>query len=65
VAALLDQADQAYNDAQTALKAGDLAGYQRAVDRVADLIRQARAAPGTPAPPAASSTTTTTAGARK
>jgi uncharacterized membrane protein (UPF0182 family) len=50
VAALLDQADQAYNDAQVALKAGDLAGYQRAVDRVADLIRQARAASGAPPP---------------
>jgi uncharacterized membrane protein (UPF0182 family) len=56
VSGLLDQAEQAYNEAQTALKSGDLAGYQRAVDRLAELIRQARAATGGGAP-----TTTTTA----
>ena len=37
VAELLAQAETAYNDAQTALKNGDLAGYQKAVDRVAEL----------------------------
>ena len=36
----------AYNEAQTALQSGDLAAYQKAVDRVAELIRQARAASG-------------------
>ena len=41
VAGLLAQADTAYNEAQTALKAGNLAEYQKAVDRMAELIRQA------------------------
>ena len=54
VAGLLAEAGTAYNDAQTALKAGNLADYQRAVDRMADLIRQAAAASG------AATTTTTT-----
>jgi hypothetical protein len=53
VAGLLTQADTAYNEAQTALKAGNLADYQRAVDRMAELIRQAQTAAG-------GSTTTTT-----
>jgi len=53
VAGLLAQAGTAYNDAQTALKAGNLAEYQKAVDRMADLIRQAAAASG-------AGTTTTT-----
>jgi uncharacterized protein len=44
VASLLEQANQAYAEAQTALKAGDLAGYQRAVDRMADLIKRAQSA---------------------
>jgi hypothetical protein len=44
VAGLLAQAETAYNEAQTALKNGDLAAYQKAVDRVAELIRQARGA---------------------
>jgi hypothetical protein len=52
VAGLLAQAESAYNDAQTALKNGNLSDYQKAVDRMADLIRQSRAA-------AAPSTTTT------
>jgi uncharacterized membrane protein (UPF0182 family) len=55
VPGLLAQAETAYNEAQTALKNGDLAAYQKAVDRVADLIRQARSASG-------ATTTTTTAG---
>jgi uncharacterized protein len=58
VAGLLAQADTAYNDAQTALKAGNLADYQRAVDRMADLIRRAQTASG------AAPTTTTTATTR-
>jgi uncharacterized protein len=53
VAGLLAQADTAYNEAQTALKAGNLADYQKAVDRMADLIRRAQAVSG--------ATTTTTA----
>jgi uncharacterized membrane protein (UPF0182 family) len=57
VAVLLAQAGTAYNDAQTALKAGNLAEYQKAVDRMADLIRQAAAASG------AATTTTTGPGA--
>ncbi len=54
VSGLLAQAETAYNEAQTALKNGDLAAYQKAVDRVAELIRQARSTSG-------STTTTTTA----
>jgi hypothetical protein len=57
VAGLLAQAGTAYNEAQAALKAGNLAEYQKAVDRMADLIRQAAAASG-------ASTTTTTATTR-
>jgi len=63
VAGLLQQAETAYNDAQTALKAGDLSGYQKAVDKMADLIRQSRAVAApttTTSVPAAGSTTTTT-----
>ncbi|HEV3363560.1 MAG TPA: UPF0182 family protein [Acidimicrobiia bacterium] len=48
VAGLLAQADTAYNEAQAALKAGNLAEYQKAVDRMANLIRQAAAASGAP-----------------
>jgi hypothetical protein len=59
VASLLTQADAAYQEAQAALRNGDLAGYQRAVERVAELIRQARAAAG--ATPTSGATTTTTA----
>jgi hypothetical protein len=58
VASLLAQADQAYQEAQTALRNGDLAGYQRAVERVADLIRQARAVIGAPVTPETTTTTT-------
>jgi uncharacterized membrane protein (UPF0182 family) len=42
VKALLDQAAAAFNDAQNALKAGDLAGYQSDVNKGADLVRQAQ-----------------------
>jgi uncharacterized protein len=60
VAALLDQANQAYDDAQAALKNGNLADYQRAVDRLADLIRQARAATGGAGAPTTTTTTPAT-----
>lgn len=56
VASLLDQAAAAYQRAQDALKAGDLAGYQKAVDEMSKLIAEARQR-STPA----TSTTTTTA----
>jgi uncharacterized membrane protein (UPF0182 family) len=61
VAGLLAQAGTAYNEAQTALKAGNLADYQKAVDRMAELIRQAAAASGaaTTTTTGPSSTTTT------
>jgi hypothetical protein len=59
VAGLLAQANAAYQEAQTALRNGDLAGYQRAIDRLGELIRQAATATG--APPAPEATTTTTA----
>src|SRR5581483_9256355 len=59
VAGLLTQADNAYNDAQTALKNGDLSGYQKAVDNMANLIRQAQqqAAPTTTTTGATTTTT--------
>jgi uncharacterized membrane protein (UPF0182 family) len=46
VAQLLQQASDAYNEAQAALRRGDLAAYQSAVDRMADRLRRAQAAPG-------------------
>ena len=42
VQALLDEAAAAYNDAQAALRDGDLATYQEKVDEMNRLIRQAR-----------------------
>jgi uncharacterized membrane protein (UPF0182 family) len=60
VKALLDQAAQAFTDAQAALTRGDLNGYQTSVNKGADLVRQAQQASGsTPAP----TTNTTTASA--
>jgi uncharacterized membrane protein (UPF0182 family) len=55
-AALLDQANQKYADAQTALKAGDLGKYQQLIDEAGRLIAQARQS-------VADATTTTTAAA--
>jgi uncharacterized protein len=66
VKALLDQAAAAFNDAQDALKAGDLARYQADVNKGADLVRQAQQLASTPAPasaPASSTPPTTTASA--
>jgi uncharacterized membrane protein (UPF0182 family) len=62
VGSLLAQAETAYNDAQTALKNGDLSAYQKAVDKMADLIRQSRqtAAPSSTTTTAPGATTTTT-----
>jgi uncharacterized membrane protein (UPF0182 family) len=62
VGSLLAQAETAYNDAQTALKNGDLSAYQKAVDKMADLIRQSRqaVAPTTTTTLAPGATTTTT-----
>jgi hypothetical protein len=61
VGSLLQQAETAYNDAQTALKSGDLSAYQKAVDKMADLIRQSRTAvaPTTSTTSAPGATTTT------
>ncbi len=57
VPGILAQAQTAYNEATTALKAGNLAEYQKAVDRMAELIRQATTLSG-------AATTTTTATTR-
>jgi hypothetical protein len=59
VASLLGQANDAYNDAQTALKNGDLSGYQKAVDKMADLIRQAQQGSAPTTTTTGSATTTT------
>jgi uncharacterized protein len=60
VAGLLAQAQTAYTDGQTALKAGNLADYQKAVDRMADLIRQATTITGAATTTTTGPTTTTT-----
>jgi hypothetical protein len=60
VAGLLAQADTAYNEGQAALKAGNLADYQKAVDRMADLIRRAQTAAGAATTTTTAPTTTTT-----
>jgi uncharacterized membrane protein (UPF0182 family) len=60
VAGLLAQADTAYNEGQAALKAGNLADYQKAVDRMADLIRRAQTASGAATTTTTAPTTTTT-----
>src|SRR5436305_1544865 len=56
VKALLDQAATHFNNAQDALKRGDLSAYQKEVDAGADLVRQAQKAstpgPQPPTPPA-------------
>ena len=67
VKTLLDQAAAAFNDAQTALKNGDLTGYQNNVNKAQQLITAAQqasgnAGPSTPAPsgsPSGSPPTTT------
>jgi uncharacterized membrane protein (UPF0182 family) len=59
VKALLDQAQAAYDAAQAALKAGDLAEFQRQLNVMADLLGKARAAADRAN--ASSPTTTTTA----
>ncbi|VAW02587.1 hypothetical protein MNBD_ACTINO02-1646, partial [hydrothermal vent metagenome] len=41
VSALLDQAQQAFDDANVALREGDLAGYADKVQRAQDLVNQA------------------------
>jgi hypothetical protein len=68
IKALLDQAAAAFNDAQDALKAGDLGRYQADVQKGADLVRQAQQqSAGTtgssPAPSQPQTTPTTTASA--
>lgn len=39
--ALLEQAEQAFADAEVALRAGDLAGYQRLIEQARTLVQQA------------------------
>ncbi len=56
---LLSEAQAAYDAAQTALKAGDLAEYQKQINLVGDRVKQAQSAAGTAAVPAASTTTST------
>jgi uncharacterized membrane protein (UPF0182 family) len=61
IADLLARADQALNDANTALRAGDLATYQRKVDEAAGYVRQAEALVS--GAPTTTTTPTTTQGA--
>jgi hypothetical protein len=60
VAGLLQQAADAFEAADQALADGDLAGYQREVERARDLVAQAGVLAGGGAPPEASTTTTST-----
>ena len=61
VAALIRQADQAYGDAQAALRNGDLATYQKKVDEASAAVKQAAQASGSTPPTTAAPTTPTTA----
>ncbi len=70
VADLLAQADEKFDEAERALRDGDLAAYQLAIDEARDLVAQAAEAAGqeaegatTTSTTAASSTTTTVASA--
>ena len=47
---LIAQADQHYQAAQTALRAGDLGTYQKEMDVVGQLLTQLQTVLGTPAP---------------
>ena len=65
VAELLAQADEKFDEAEQALRDGDLAAYQVAIDEARDLVAQAAEAAEideegatTTSPSAASSTTT-------
>jgi uncharacterized membrane protein (UPF0182 family) len=64
LARILAQEAEAFRQAQTALDRKDLGAYQRAIDRLGELIRQAQqltragASPGTSAPPASTTPTT-------
>lgn len=46
VDALIESVVRAYEEGQAALRAGDLAGYQRAVDRMGSLVKDLQAARG-------------------
>jgi uncharacterized membrane protein (UPF0182 family) len=61
VASLLDQAKAAFDQANTDLRNGDLAAYQRDNQKGVDLVNQARAQSGGGAPGGGGGTTTTTA----
>ena len=56
IADLIARANALYLDAQARLKAGDLAGYQKDVDAIGDLLRQIAAAGGLPASPSPGAT---------
>jgi uncharacterized membrane protein (UPF0182 family) len=58
---LLQQADAAYKAAQQDLKNGDLAGYQRNIERMASLLQQALRAQGGNGSGNRTTTTTTAA----
>jgi uncharacterized protein len=58
---LLRRADAEYKAAQAELAAGNLAGYQQHINRMAELIRQALGQSGNQGDGASATTTTTTA----
>ncbi len=60
VAELLAQAEELFAEVDTALREGDLAAYQRAVDEARELVRRALEESGGTVPPESSQTATTT-----
>jgi uncharacterized membrane protein (UPF0182 family) len=62
VKALLDQAANAFNDAQAALTRGDLAGYQAKVNEGAELVRRAQQASASSNAPTTNTTTASALG---
>ncbi|HEX4777971.1 MAG TPA: UPF0182 family protein [Acidimicrobiia bacterium] len=64
VASLLQQATTAYNQAQDALKAGDLGPYQKLINQVGQYLAQAQAAASGRAPAAPTTATTAAAAPR-
>jgi uncharacterized protein len=60
LARILAQEAEAFRQAQTALDRKDLGAYQRAIDRLGKLIRQAQQLTGAAAPPSTSPSPTTT-----
>ena len=49
-AQLIAQAESLYNDAQAKLRAGDLAGYQKDVDQIGQILSRLKSGSPSPSP---------------